>query len=150
VIGLHTHSPQRNDNRDVFVERVVLQHKQIDLLRILLAADDVCLRFDVRRMTCHRCLDDSLELFDDDTVFAQLLLDEDDLLRASYNEVSSRVDGALVQQAHVRFGPAIQHTFATSQHHGHSTDHDIASHGLSGGFWVNVVDVNWRSISHVS
>ena len=101
-------------------------------------------------MTGDRCLNDTLEFFDDDTVLAQLFLHKNNFFGSANNEVSTRINRTLVQQAHVGLGPSVEHTFATSQHHGHSTDHDVSSHSFASRFGVDVVDVDRRSVGHVS
>jgi hypothetical protein len=119
-------------------------------LRVLLAADNVCFRLDVCRVTGHRCLNNTLEFLDNDTVLAQLFLHKNDLFGSADNEVSSGINRTFIQETHVGLGPSVEHAFATSQHHGHSTDHDVSSHSFSSRFRVDVVDVDRCSVGHVS
>lgn len=59
---------------------------------------------------------------DNDAVLAQLLLHEDDFLRAFDNEVSSRIERALCHSRQLRLGPASEHALVAPEHDGETAD----------------------------
>jgi len=64
---------------------------------------NISLGFDVCSVTGDGGLNDSLEHFHNDTVLAELLLDQNDLFLTADNKVTTRIDGAFVEQAHFLF-----------------------------------------------
>mmetsp|Transcript_98 Transcript_98/g.180 ORF Transcript_98/g.180 Transcript_98/m.180 type:complete len:259 (-) Transcript_98:470-1246(-) len=62
----------------------------------------------------------------DDAILGELLLDENDLLRALDDEVPPRVQRALSQSGELLLRLAGQHAVGAAQHDGNAADHDAA------------------------
>src|SRR5689334_6769343 len=104
------------------------------------------------RRTCDRRSDYTVLFigFDNDTVLAELFLNEDDLLRSANDEITAWIQGALVHDFHFSIIGPIKVAFVTSQHDGHAGDLDIAPDDLLSFSGVCDVNQNAGRVSRIS
>ena len=99
----------------------------------------------------HRRLHDVVFLhLDDDTIFAHLLLYQDDLLGPVYNEVASRVQWTFVKSSHVHLRLAIEDTVGASKHHRHASDKHLLAADFTVRSPISDINQNGGSISGIA
>lgn len=105
-----------------------------------------------RYARCTRRLDYAFRWvdLDDNTVFAELFLDKDNLLCAFDYEVTARIQGALRHSCQLRLVPPVEPAFVASEHDGQPTNVDIRPphYVLPSGVLNSHQD--WRTVRCVS
>lgn len=87
---------------------------------------------------------------DNDTIFAQLLLHQNDLLRPFYNKISSRVKWTLGHPGQLSFIFPSQDTLAASEHDRQSPDINIRSPDDAFPSSILDCDMNRRAVRDIS
>lgn len=100
----------------------------------------------------HGGLDDLLLwiCLDDDTVLAQLFLDQNNLLCPIDDEVAAGIQGTLVQNSHLCRRLIGQYTLGTAKHDRHATNSHTTSENPLSPSQVLKIDKNRRSVSCIS
>ena len=145
---------------DFFVEYIVLEVDSVIL------QDDITLRFSFMSEATmvsvsnlilpsatvprHRRLHDVIFLhLDNDTVFAHLLLYQDNLLCAIDDEVASRVKRTFMKPSHVHLRLTVEDTIRASKHHRHASNQHFLAADLTVRSPVSNVNQNRGSVSGI-
>lgn len=88
--------------------------------------------------------------FDDYTILAQLLLNQNNLLRAFDHKITTRIKRTLRHSSELRFIPASEDTFVAPQHNRQSSNVDVGSaHDVFSSSVLNS-DENGSAVSDIA